>query len=1148
MAMQKRKHESNFIERTPLLNANSSLYNTNLPKCSLKQAERMNQQPKRSIFQKTASWLLLFLFAIILAWPTLEYPWLYKRITPFPAIYSGFFLIVFLSILFYNRTSAFLLQYYLRALRLFKYFYHWNRWVTLSLAIIAITSIFWYFRIQRVDSGDILHFRYAAVQGNVFFVEHAPLETVLRCWVAIIHDIWPSIPLTLVFQIQSCLYGAIYICLVAWLSSKLNTPYNFLIPLLLIITPALSLFCGYLEVYAFPIMNQGLFILIALLYLQRKISLLIVSFSLGFVIAVGFWNGIVGLGYLYLIFLAWRKKEIRLWQIGEHLLYIITPIMAALALLSPYTNPFAGFITRLSEPSLLIPLNPEAQAKNYGLFSSKHLADWANVTLLMVAIPFLLFFTRVFTNFHFVRTNAAKPEFIFAILTAFPAYIFGFLYYPVIGFPLDWDLYTFIFPSAACLGAVMMTDIFYSRIWRKRILFLVVALALISSAWVLQNALFWRYPFVATKIGPVISPVIPNFYYTRMQQAFDQNFETHLYWLGDKAMQESPGHYKEILNFMDDWTISTVGKIPPKPFDYPGWARDIAIQPGGSHQAYVFDRYGRIFRYDNSERLRWIYAPDKLIDSPVVAGDFTNTGDALLLTKEGGIYQVSKSILDSYQDEVLWEPVETFRSFIPESPGKRDMPIHLVDLAVRQNTNTVCVVDNYNRVWNTEDDSLLLVGEPSYNLVKALHFVNNQPVTIDVNNRLSYDKNQIQFPFSTKWFYPIIRDFYITEDQKGILMLDLNGKVHYTGSTIIYEDVVSPGDIIDRYIKITKLQSKDRLLLLDNRYRVVTAGIDTGGVTTRKKVQTMIEAGSYISAYNTLAKLWKKGSHFTPICYEMLDTKALRAIEGMPLYEPADSIDMVVDVLPLREDFIIMLDRWGRLIYENKGVLFLLEGSGLVHWPRSEAIDGTLAKNRVMLLTDDGQIWEYHHPQIFGQKHEIFDRSPKRWLNLNDLAPNQTWIGIEGSAEGDRIYAVSKNGTLLEIPLENSSNYSQQQLSTQKEIFDIAYRSTPRGYQLAYTSREGPASIYNSWSNECQLIMTSDFGWGVVSDITFSGGENIVLLDRYGVIHQYNALYEFSEKPYTVIMDAMAIRIFPEAKKAIWVRSNGEMRRLRMND
>jgi len=106
-----------------------------------------------------------------------------------------------------------------------------------------------------------------------------------------------------------------------------------------------------------------------------------------------------------------------------------------------------------------------------------------------------------------------------------------------------------------------------------------------------------------------------------MKQAFDQSFESHLYWLGERAIEESPGKYREILEFMDDWTIATLAKIPPEPFDYPGWARDFAQHPAHPEQVFVFDRYGRIFFY-NGNKLKWIFAPDKLIPDEIFDEEF----------------------------------------------------------------------------------------------------------------------------------------------------------------------------------------------------------------------------------------------------------------------------------------------------------------------------------------------------------------------------------------------------------------------------------------------------------------------------------------------------------------------------------------------
>ncbi len=690
-----------------------------------------------------------------------------------------------------------------------------------------------------------------------------------------------------------------------------------------------------------------------------------------------------------------------------------------------------------------------------------------------------------------------------------------------------------------------MSELSVFRLWRRRILVLVLAAAALSSTWILQNALFWRYPVTVARLGPVIAPFVPDFYFKKMNRAFENQSEGHLYLLADRALRESPERYREILSFMDDWTVSVLAKRPPRPFDYPGWACDLVTR---DDRIFVFDIRGRIFEAKN-ESLHWIYAPETRTESPVVAGDFAADGAALLLCENGQILRVSPAVLETgAKEERFWGPLEIMETFLPDSPSARNMPVRLVDIAVRQDTQSVCVLDNFNRVWDVGEKRLLLEGDRSCNLAKALHFTStNQPVTIDVNNRLSYDKEKIEFPFRCDYFHPIVRDFLLSHGERGLMVLDLNGNIHYTGSAPMYEDAVQPGSIIDRYKKMAYLPRRDSILLLDNRFRLTQAEIDPGGMTARNKIGAMIESGNLITAYNILSTLWRKSSQFTTVCYDMLQTDEIRNMAGHVMYDPSDSIDLYVDMLPVSEDLILLIDRWGRLITENRGSLFLMEGTGLVSWPRTDAIDAALAGDRVYFLCRDGTVWYYAYPDFFGRTLPPFERSPKRWGDLGDFRSGVPWIGIEASADGRELIAVNATGYTVRTGLDDKTLLQTLQLPVEgNALFDFAFKQDESGFSIAYTSREGPASVYTSANEKTATVANTKFGWSVIADIQFSSGGNIILLDRYGVIHQYNPVLQFSEKPYTVIMDAAAFRFLPGGEKALWLRTNGELRRLRV--
>lgn len=1097
-----------------------------------------------SWIRSAISWVIVAALAMGMGWVGLNNPWLKQRLEPTPTFYIRAWLVVIaLSILSTRFAEGIWRRYVSLCQRLFVWIVR-RPWLTGLTLVFFSAGFFGYFRIQRVDAGDILEWIMAGKQGRAFLVEHAPLETLIRCWISEIHRIWPGADLIVIYKTLICLYGGLFVWTVLWFSARMERPYRFLTPIFFFAASSMSVYFGYLEIYGVTNLAQTVFLLVAFDCLQGKRSISTVSFWYGIAMAMGFWHGILLPAYLYAVWRSRRTMDWLDWPLQG--LLVSVPTLLALIGLIPYANPFAGIITRLSEPSVFIPFSPFAQSQGYTLWSKTHLADWATETMLIVFVPMVLMIARLFCDFGAIRNLWKNAVFRFALIACAASYAFGFLYHPVLGFPLDWDLYTFMYPSFGLCGVVLMNDIERSKQWRKRVVVLVLAAAALASCWILQNALFWRYPLLLTKGGPIVSPFIPDFYYKNMQRSFERGNQAALYWLADRALEESPELYREILTFMDDWTVATLSKMPPVAFDYPGWACDLALTPGGVYRALIFDKWGRIFSYDGNT-LKWIFAPASALSSPVAAGEVEASGTALLLCEDGRIFRVAKEqIEEGITEGVVWKEPALAYEFLPESPSKRNLPVRMVDLAIRSD-GAVCVVDNFNRVWDVANKTLLLQGEPSYNLVQSLHFsYNQQPVTVDVNDRLSYDKEKLQLPFPVAWFHPIVRDFLFTPDERGLMVLDLNGNIHYMGAAPIYKDVVVPGAIIDRYKKMVFLSGRDSLLLLDNRYRLTEANLDTDGTTARNKIGNMIQTGNYATAFNVLSVLWGRSSLFTPVCYEMMDSKAIRNIPGSVMYVPQDAIPMYVDLLPVEEDLAVLIDRWGRLTALNKGVLFLLEGTGLVSWPRAEAIDGAYVDGRVFFLCRDGSVWQYEFKRFWGEQTTAFERTPSLWKNLRDYGEDSQWIGVEPAQNGQELIAFSAQGTVLRLSLSDGTQLEKTQIPLGKPAFKFDYRDVQDGYAVAYTSPEGPLYLYTSRDQQYREAPNSNFGWPIVADIRFSEGENMILLDRYGVIHQYDSIYQFSDKPYSAIMDALALRFTPSGSHALWMRSNGDILTLRV--
>ncbi len=1095
-------------------------------------------------FKSSISYMVAALFIVFLIWASLPHLWIMERLDRTPWFFVGFWGLLALPALF----SAGYAETAWRGIKrvVFSIYSSLNRKPILTTFFIFVLSSFlcWFFRIRHLEAGDMYQFHLAAVQKNAFYVPHAPLESLIRILMNKILYIWPSLDMVTLNSLLMCVYGGLYVIIVIILARRLPNPYTWLVPPFLICTPVMEIFCGYLEVYSFPVVIEVLFLLVGLLYSKRRCSITTVSIIYGLAFAVALWHAFLFPAYVFLLGVAWWRKEIRIMGFIWQGIVATTIVLIILAILSFYTDPFIGFTTRLGDASLLIPLSPMAKAKGYELFSMRHYADKANEILLIGLAGATIVVVRILTEFKSTFRLCFKPDVVFLGLASLFGLIATFLYYPQLGFPLDWDLYTFLFPCLTLLGVSMMPNLFRSIKWKKIVLILLIISAGLGSAWVLQNALFWHYPATIQQMGPYLSTVMPDYYYKHMQNSFKNNTQNHLYWIADRALEESPERYRDILEFMNEWVITTLAKSLPAQYDDAGWARDMYIQRGQETRVFIFDKMGRIFIKDE-ETLDWIYSPIQPLPSLLTAGEITSDGDALLLTKAGQLYHIKKSTLDQgMEDKTVWDNPELVKHFSPEAITAPPLPVHLIDMEIHSGNGHICVLDNMNRVWDMETETLLLQGISSYNTAIAFQFTqNHQPVTININNQLSYDKRQVRFPFRAQWFNPIVRDLLLTNSDEGLITLDLNGNTHYSGDTSLYENNVTTPAIIDRFIKIKQLPSRESLLLLDNRYRLYTIELDMSGVSIHSRMENMIQAGQLSQAYKHLRRMWRRSSELTSVCYDLVNTDFIRKARGVRMFESFDEIPLFVDVFPINERLIILLDRWGRLVYDIAGKSFMLDGSGLYTWPQYDVRDGTLVEDGLLFLCTNGQVWHYPSVSTIYQNESLMAHRPTKWIDLNDFERGALWIGVESLNFGREVVALSSTGVLLRIDTINRRLIEKVNIpTTQNMIYKYDCRQSPDGLVVAFSSQGGPPYLYTHWNREVKAVPHSKFDWDAVADIRLLDDNNVLVMDRFGVLHPSDAPIKFHDTLSTPIADAISIKMIPGTEKAIWLRSNGDRR------
>ncbi|MDX9754572.1 MAG: hypothetical protein RBU29_11450, partial [bacterium] len=200
-----------------------------------------------------------------------RHPWLFERLEPIPPGCWGGWALLALPVLLWPGCADRGWRGYLYLVRIGQRAMISRPFWFFCAVFTLVPALCWVFRIQRVDSGDIYHFINFARQGKAFLVEHAPLESWLRCLlVDFSHWITPAADLLLEFKLLSCLYGALYVYVVLQGCRRLPRPYSILGPLFLLVTPNLALFCGYLEIYGPTVIALVFFLMVGLLFLYDR--------------------------------------------------------------------------------------------------------------------------------------------------------------------------------------------------------------------------------------------------------------------------------------------------------------------------------------------------------------------------------------------------------------------------------------------------------------------------------------------------------------------------------------------------------------------------------------------------------------------------------------------------------------------------------------------------------------------------------------------------------------------------------------------------------------------------------------------------------------------------------------------------------------
>ena len=208
----------------------------------------------------------------------------------------------------------------------------------------------------------------------------------------------------------------------------------------------------------------------------------------------------------------------------------------------------------------------------------------------------------------------------------------------------------------------------------------------------------------------------------------------------------------------------------------------------------------------------------------------------------------------------------------------------------------------------------------------------------------------------------------------------------------------------------------------------------------------MITAGNYISAVNTLMNLWKKVHNLQHYVMKYWIRKLFGFVEGFPLWKPR-----MPSISTWMHWCCVRISSSGRPLGTPglRGWRHAVSAGrlGLDSWPRTEVRDATLAQNRVLFLTGMAVYGNISSPR-FSDKRTLSSNTPQTLGILQDYQPDTRWAAIEADVDSNTLYALSENGILLELNLEDKAWYSKRPAVFGAPCLTLSHRRTSAAIRL----------------------------------------------------------------------------------------------------
>ena len=250
-----------------------------------------------------------------------------------------------------------------------------------------------------------------------------------------------------VFKILGVISGGAFIGFATWFSYKyFKSKVSQLIFLITSLTlPLLFNFFGHIEVYAPSFVLMLMHIGMSLLYMRdgKRVHLIIASLTLLFSIKFHFTAYFLLPAFILLIlakqkdnylFLSWKKGV--QWVLAPSISF---GLLAYFFIFQDYNDTRAIADIESVYESLFLPIiPPPPPLDRYHLFHVNHLWDLFNMTLLL-SMPTILILVATF--FH-QNSNFSSGKSVFLGISSILFVAFFFMIHPLLGIPLDWDLYS----------------------------------------------------------------------------------------------------------------------------------------------------------------------------------------------------------------------------------------------------------------------------------------------------------------------------------------------------------------------------------------------------------------------------------------------------------------------------------------------------------------------------------------------------------------------------------------------------------------------------------------------------------------------------------------------------------------------------------